>query len=104
MAEFERVAKVSDVAPGEIKSFPLGIEMIAVCKVDGRIYAFKDECSHQALPLSDGVLEGKTITCAYHGAEFDIETGKAICLPATDGVETYEVKVEGDYVCVLIPD
>ncbi|MCI0480879.1 MAG: hypothetical protein L0213_04745 [Candidatus Dadabacteria bacterium] len=40
----------------------------------------------------------------YHGAEFDVETGEALCLPATDAVETYDVKVEGDDIYVLIED
>ena len=72
--------------------------------VDGRFYAFRDECTHQAYPLSDGMLEGKKLTCIYHGAEFDVETGAALCLPATDAVETYDVKVEGDDIYVLMED
>lgn len=104
MAEFEKIAKVSDIQPGEIKSFVLGNEMVAICNTDGTFYAFIDECSHQTLPLSDGLLEGKTITCAYHGAEFNVETGEALCLPAVDEIETYEVKVEGDDIYVLLPD
>lgn len=104
MAEFEKVAKVSDIQPGEIKSFVLGNEMVAICNTDGKFYAFIDECSHQTLPLSDGLLEGKTITCAYHGAEFNVETGEALCLPAVDGIETYEIKIEGDNIYILLPD
>lgn len=104
MAEFEKIAKVSDIAPGEVKAFVAGNEMIAICNNGGKFYAFIDECSHQTLPLSDGILEGKTITCAYHGAEFDVETGEALCLPAVDRIETYEVKVEDDDIYVLIPD
>jgi len=33
-----------------------------------------------------------------------VETGKALCLPATDDVETYKVKVDGDDLYVLIED
>lgn len=104
MAEFEKIAKVTDIQPGEIKSFVLGNEMVAICNTDGKFHAFIDECSHQTLPLSDGLLEGNTITCAYHGAEFNVETGEALCLPAVDGIETYEVKVEGDDIYILLPD
>ena len=104
MAEFEKVAKTCEIRPGEIKSYVLGINMVAVCNVDGTFYAFRDECTHQALPLSEGSLEGKTLTCAYHSAEFDVETGEALCLPAVDGVETFELKVEGDDIYILIED
>lgn len=104
MAEFEKIGKASDIPPGEVRSYVLGADMIAVCNVEGKYYAFRDECTHQAYPLSDGELEGKTLTCIYHGAEFDVESGKALCLPATDDVETYKVKVEGDDLYVLIED
>lgn len=104
MAEFEKIAKASDIPLGEVRSFPMGSEMIAVCNVDGKYHAFRDECTHQALPLSDGILEGNVITCIHHGAEFDVETGKALCLPAIDAVETYEVKVNGDDIYILIED
>ena len=104
MAEYEKIAKTSDVPPGEVRAFALGSETVAVCNVDGNFYAFRDECTHQAYPLSDGILEGRKLTCIYHGAEFDVETGDALCLPATDAVETYNVKVDGDDIYVLIED
>ncbi len=104
MAEFEKIAKASDIPPGEIRSFVLGAEVIAVCNVDGEYYAFRDVCTHQTFPLSDGILEGKKLTCIHHGAEFDVETGKALCLPATDDVEIYQVKVEGNDLYILVDD
>jgi len=104
VSEFEKIAKTSEIPPGEVRSFPVGNEMVAVCNVGGRFFAFRDECTHQAYPLSDGILDGRKITCIYHGAEFDVETGEALCLPATDPVETYPVKIEGEDLYVLIED
>ena len=37
---------------------------------------------------------------AYHGRR----PGKALCLPAVDGVETFEVKIEDDDIYILIED
>jgi len=104
MAEFEKIAKTEDIVSGEIKSFVVGPDMIAVCNVDGKYYAFRDECTHQALPLSDGMLEGKRLTCSYHSAEFNVETGEALCLPAVDAIETFELKIEGEDIFILIED
>ncbi len=104
MADFEKIAKTGDIEPGEIKSFVVGPDMIAICNVEGTYYAFRDECTHQALPLSDGMLDGKTLTCCYHSAEFNVETGEALCLPAVDAVETFELKIEGDDISILIED
>ncbi len=104
MADYEKIAKTSDILPGEIKSFVVGIDVIAVCNVEGNFYAIKDRCTHEEYPLSDGDLEGEVITCVYHGAEFNVKTGERLCLPATEDVETYEIKIEGDDIYVLIED
>jgi len=102
MGEYIKVAKKSEIAPGEIKSFVAGNEVIAVCNVEGNFYAIKDECTHMEFPLSDGLLEEETVTCAYHGAAFNVKTGEALCLPAIESVETYELRVNGDDIYILI--
>ena len=102
MSDFYKVASTSEVEDGEIKSFIVENEVVAVCRVDGEFYAFKDECSHQTLPLSDGDIEGDVVTCCYHGAEFNVKTGEALCLPASDPIEVFEVKVENDEIFVKI--
>jgi 3-phenylpropionate/trans-cinnamate dioxygenase ferredoxin component len=99
---FIRVANKSEILPGEVKSFIVDNEMIAICNVGGTFYAIKDECTHMEFPLSDGVLENETITCAYHGAEFNVRTGEALCMPAVEPVETYELKVDRDDIYVLL--
>lgn len=104
MAEFHRVAGVSEVAEGEMKSFFVGTEAVAVCRVGGEFCAFRDECTHQSFTLSDGDLEGGRVTCRYHGAEFDVRTGEALCLPATEALETYPVKVRGEDILVGLED
>lgn len=102
MAEFVKVARTSEIRPGEIKSFVVETEVIAICNVNGEFYVIKDECSHMEYPLSDGILEGETITCAHHGAEFNVRTGEVLSLPAVEPIETFKVKVEGDGIYVLI--
>ena len=102
MGEYIKVAKISDIALGEIKSFVAGNEVIAICNVKGNFYAIKDECTHMEFPLSDGLLEEGTVTCAYHGAAFNVKTGEALCLPAIDPVEIYELRVDGDNISILI--
>jgi nitrite reductase/ring-hydroxylating ferredoxin subunit len=99
---FVRVANRSEILPGEVKSFLVDNESIAICNVGGNFYAIKDECTHMEFPLSDGMLDNETITCAYHGAEFNVKTGAALCMPAVEPVETYELKVNGDDIYVLL--
>ncbi len=102
MSDFHKVAKTQDVLDSEMKSFVVSGVSIVVCNVNNNFYAFRDECSHELLPLSDGDIDGDKITCIYHGAEFDVKNGEATCLPATEPIEVYEVKVEGDDILVKI--
>lgn len=103
MAEFVAVAKVSEVAPGELKQVELD-DGTAVClaNVDGTFYAINGECSHAGGPLGEGDLEGTEVTCPFHAGTFDVTTGEAQEPPPTDAVDKYEVQVDGDDVKVSI--
>lgn len=104
MAKMQKVAKTSEIAPGEVKCFTVGLDVIAVCNVGGEFCAFRDQCSHQELPLSDGELNGDVIVCSYHGAEFNVRTGEALCMPASEPIEVFEVKVEENEILVGIEE
>lgn len=69
---------------------------IAIARVDDRLYAFDDlcTCSHQACPLSGGLLTGTTLMCQCHGSRFDITTGAVINGPATVALNVYAVQEE----------
>jgi 3-phenylpropionate/trans-cinnamate dioxygenase ferredoxin subunit len=84
--------RVGDVPPGSA----LLVGDAAVFNVGGTFYATQDKCTHREGPLSDGVLEGSTVTCPYHGAQFDVSTGAVLCGPARDPLKTYRVIVEGE--------
>lgn len=98
--QFEKIARVSDIPEGQAKIFEVGEESVALCNADGKIYAVANLCSHDDGPLGEGELSGKEIECPRHGARFDIETGKALCLPAIEAIPTYKVEVRGDEVWV----
>lgn len=67
----------------------------AVFNVAGSFCATQAECTHQGGPLSEGKLEGSTVTCPWHGAQFNVCTGAVLRGPATEPVKTYRVIVEG---------
>jgi nitrite reductase/ring-hydroxylating ferredoxin subunit len=96
MAEFTAVGKTGDVPEGELRSFEVGGEDIAVANVSGSFHAFGNVCTHRQCQLSEGDLEGTTVTCPCHGSQFDVTSGDVRNGPATLPVDTYEVAVEGD--------
>jgi len=74
---------------------------IVVSNVDGDFYAVDDSCTHSGASLSEGSLEGCTITCGWHKAEFDCKSGKLVKFPAKiRDLASYNVTVESDNVFV----
>lgn len=100
MAEWVRVAALDECAPDALLRVEAAGEEIVLARVDGDVYALEDRCSHQDYPLSDGELDGTRLECLYHGAGFDVCTGRAMQLPAIRPVKTYEVDVRNGDVYV----
>jgi 3-phenylpropionate/trans-cinnamate dioxygenase ferredoxin subunit len=73
---------------------------VALVRDGDDVYAIRDECSHAAIALSEGDVEGCEIECWLHGSRFDLRTGEPLSLPATEPVPVYPVRVEGDDVLV----
>ncbi len=88
------VGGAGDVPDGEMRSFQIGGEDVAVANVGGSIHAFGDRCTHAHCLLSDGELDGTTVTCPCHGSQFDVTTGGVLNGPATEPVRSYEVSEE----------
>ncbi|GAA2583036.1 non-heme iron oxygenase ferredoxin subunit [Dactylosporangium fulvum] len=93
-----RVCSATDVAKGEAVRVTVdGTDIALVHADDDHFYAVYDECSHAAVPLSEGEVEGCTLECWLHGSRFDLRTGEPTGLPATEPVPVYPVEVrDGD--------
>ena len=75
---------------------------ICVAKIGDEVFAIDDTCTHSDASLSEGDITDFKIECWLHGAEFDLRTGQALTLPATQALETYAVKIDGNSVTVEI--
>jgi len=99
------VAKAQDILPGKMKIITVGKTRIALCNVDGTMYAIEDICTHDNGPLGEGTLHGDKVECPRHGAKFDVKTGAAVQMPAVTAVKTFPVKVvEGNIVLEGVPN
>ncbi len=99
---FVKVGKVSDVPAGRVGVYSVDDREVAVCNVDGAIYAIDNLCSHDDGSLDQGDLDGREIECPRHGARFDVTAGKATLGPAIFPVDTFQVRVEGDEIEVEV--
>src|SRR5215207_5412275 len=93
---------INDIPDGGTLSIQLDSgERVCLIRRGNQVSALRDECAHQAMPLSAGeVLPDGTIECAWHGARFDCVTGAVRRGPAEDDVQTFRVRVEGAVVIV----
>lgn len=98
---FVRAIKKDEIPPGMIRELQLDGKVIALANVEGAFFAIDNTCLHRGGPLAEGELSGRSVTCPWHGWEYDVTTGKALMNPAV-GVATYKVEVRGDDVCVEI--
>ncbi len=95
MATFVKVCKTGDVPAGAGKTVEVNGKPIAVFNVGGSFYAISDTCAHRGGPLGEGELDGKIVSCPWHGWRYDVTTGANEMNPSII-VEKYQVKVEGD--------
>lgn len=102
MSEFTTVASLADLPESGLKAVQANGTNLVLVRQDGRVYALEDRCSHEEFPLSAGEVTGDQITCALHGARFDLASGTPKALPAVLPVRTFECRVEGDEVRVKL--
>ena len=98
---FRTVARVGDVEEGVGLPVEVGDRPIALFLDEGRYFAMDDVCPHQGMPLNDGLVEGKTVTCTWHGWRFSLEDGSWLDSPRIK-VGTYPVRVVGDEIQVAV--
>ncbi|MDQ3866507.1 MAG: Rieske (2Fe-2S) protein [Actinomycetota bacterium] len=111
------VCAASELAPGERVVRDLDGRSIGVFNVDGEFFALHNRCPHRGgalclgpvtgttLPSAAAVYvygrEGRIIRCAWHGWEFEIESGRSLVDPRVRA-KTFPVVVEDGDVYVLM--
>ena len=104
MTEFIKVAEQDELEEGGLMAVEVDGDPICLARVDGVVYAFTDNCTHISGPLNEGDLEGCVLTCPWHGAQFDVRTGKVLRGPARQDIMTYPVKIEDESILISLPD
>lgn len=105
------VCQVDELPPGARKIIEIGGRSIGVFHLeDGRYYAVRNRCPHRGAPLCEGrrtglftaaapyqlalQRDGEILRCPWHGWEFDLTTGRTVCMPESVRVKSYPVGVE----------
>lgn len=95
------VGKTSEIPTGKMQKVSVDGREILVANIDGNYYACDDTCTHAGASLSEGALEGSTVTCGWHGAKFNCMSGKLEKFPAKiKDLKSYKTVIESDNVFV----
>jgi nitrite reductase (NADH) small subunit len=95
------VGKVADLPQGKLVSAEIDGEKILVANVGGSFHAMRSTCNHAGGPLHQGKLEGKIVTCPWHGSQWDVTNGNLVWFQRPLPNEpVYKVLVEGGEVFV----
>jgi nitrite reductase/ring-hydroxylating ferredoxin subunit len=91
--------RISEVPPGSV----LLLGDCAVFNIEGGFCATQARCTHRQGPLTEGAIDGSTVTCPLHGAQFNVWTGAVLRGPAMEPLKTYRVTVDGEIGRVEVP-
>jgi 3-phenylpropionate/trans-cinnamate dioxygenase ferredoxin subunit len=77
---------------------------VLIIKIGNSIFCVENRCSHDEKALYDGNIyeQEKIIECAYHGARFDLETGRALRMPAVTPINIFKTKIENNKIYILL--
>jgi nitrite reductase/ring-hydroxylating ferredoxin subunit len=93
------------IAADQVMPTPTAVEVggqqVLLARVDGRITALSNACTHAGMPLDDGDVEDGCITCPFHGSVFRLADGAVLRGPAASPQPRYEVRERDGRVEVL---
>lgn len=89
----KRGARVVKTARGDIAIFRT---------MDDQVFALDDKCPHKGGPLSQGIVQGESVTCPLHNWVISLKTGEA--QGADEGcTRTIAVRLQDDRILLSWP-
>ncbi len=96
---------VNQISNGQMKAVNIDDEnKILITKVNDKIFAIGESCTHYGAPLENGVLFEDRIICPRHHACFNAKDGNLIEPPALNSLPNYEVKIKNDEIYIMLPE
>jgi chlorite dismutase len=99
------VARLEEISEGSSKLVNYGRQQVAIFNVDGKLYAVNNRCPHSRGPLCEGTVKREdgalAVTCPWHEAAFDLQSGTALYGPSSRDVAIFSVKVEDGAVFIV---
>jgi 3-phenylpropionate/trans-cinnamate dioxygenase ferredoxin component len=92
-----KLCKVDYVPVAEMKQCQIDDTEVLVVNLNHQFFCLEARCTHAGAPLSEGELNGKVLSCPWHGSQFDVTDGRVLQGPADQSLKVYPVKtLDGD--------
>lgn len=99
---FEDAGSLSDLGEDELRTVTVdGIDVL-LANVDGEVYAFRNGCPVDALPLEGGRLANAVLVCPWHNCAYDARSGKRLDEPGSPGLAVVPVALADGSVKVAV--
>jgi len=99
-----RIGTLDELEANGFLTGKVGSQPVCVFWSEGKAHALDDRCPHMGFPLHRGSVENGLLTCHWHHARFDLESGGTLD-PFADDVRAHKVELDGTDVFVVIrPD
>lgn len=79
---------------GKVVLHVAGEEVLVVASAGEGCLAVSNRCPHAGGPLSQGACDGRTVTCPWHGARFELDGGKLLRGPGPGRLSLFHVNEE----------
>ena len=98
-----RVGPAADVAVDDMSTASLDGTDVLIVNIGQRLSAYRNECAHEALPLTDAVLDvsNGTLTCPWHGFCYDATSGECLSAPGAQ-LEQLPLRIDDGDVWVRV--
>lgn len=82
----------SDLADGEPVCAVAGETPVMLYRTNGTIRALHNRCAHRGGPLSDGEIDGDSVTCPWHKTRFSLADGSVLDGPSAYPQPVFEAR------------
>jgi len=97
------VMKDTELQEGSMATADVDGFHILLARIGGVVYAVSGTCTHESTDLGLGFLIEDRVTCPLHLSAFDLKTGAVFNPPATEPLQTFNVKIQDGEIFVEVP-
>lgn len=99
---FADVAELAELGPGDLRAVTVDGVSVLLANVEGEVYAFRNGCAIDGLPLEGARLTETVLVCPWHNCAYDARTGKRADEPEAASLVVVPVALTNGSVKVAV--